>query len=141
MEKSSGMYRKLNQFFDQYQAYGAIFIRVLLGFHLIYGVQDNVLSWDRMLEFEAFLAQHGFPIPLYCAVLSVYAQLICGVLFILGAFVRAAALVMIFNFIVALMMVHIGDAYPSVFPALAMLLGSAFLLFNGAGAWSFDTNK
>ncbi len=135
------MNRKLNQFFDQYQVYGAIFIRLLLGFHLIYGVQDNVLSWDRMLEFEAFLAQHGFPLSLFCAVVSVYAQLICGLLFILGAFVRAAALVMIFNFIVALMMVHLGDVYPSLFPALAMLLGSAFLLFNGAGAWSFDNKK
>ncbi len=46
------MFYKTNHFFDQYKAYGAIFIRLLLGFHLIYGVQDNVLSWERMLEFK-----------------------------------------------------------------------------------------
>ena len=30
-------------------------IRLAVGFHLIYGTQDNVFSWERMLEFRDFL--------------------------------------------------------------------------------------
>jgi putative oxidoreductase len=127
------MNRTLNNYFDNKKNYGAIFIRLIIGFHLIYGVHDNVLHWERMLEFENFLQAHKFPFPLVSAVVSVYAQLICGVLFIVGAFVRTAALIMILNFCIAIAMVHMNDPYPQVFPALTMLSGSLFLLFFGAG--------
>ncbi|GJM31226.1 MAG: hypothetical protein DHS20C18_02270 [Saprospiraceae bacterium] len=132
------MKEKLNTYFDQRKDYGAIFIRLLIGFHLIYGVQDNVLSWERMIEFKDFLVSHQFPFPFVCAVVSVYMQLICGLLYIFGAFIRMAALVMITNFLIAILMVHLGDNYPNAFPALAMLFGSLFLLFNGAGKFSID---
>lgn len=36
------------------QEYSAIPIRVLISIHLIIGTQDNLLSWDRMLEFRDF---------------------------------------------------------------------------------------
>ncbi len=117
---------------------GAIFIRVLIGAHLIIGVQDNIISWERMLEFKSFLELQGFVFPLVSAVVSVYAQFICGVLYLTGWKVRYAAIVMIVNFIVALLMVHIGDTYSGMFPALVMLLGSLFLLFNGPGSFSLE---
>jgi putative oxidoreductase len=134
------MNRTLNNYFRTKKNYGAIFIRLIIGFHLIYGVQDNVLHWDRMLEFENFLRAHGFPLPLVSAIVSVYAQLICGILFIVGAFVRTAALIMIVNFCIAITMVHMNDAYPQVFPALMMLSGSIFLLFHGAGKLAIGQN-
>lgn len=135
------MFTAIDTFFDSIKDYGAIFIRLLVGLHLIYGVQDNVLSWDRMLEFRNFLEAHHFALPLFCAILSVYAQLICGVLFIIGAFARIAAGVMIINFLLALLSIHLGDSYPQAFPALAMLAGSLLLLFNGAGSWSADSYR
>ncbi len=130
--------RTLNSYLSSKKDYAPLFIRVMAGFHLIYGVQDNVFSWERMLEFERFLGAHYFPFPLMCALVSVYAQLICGLLFIAGLWTRVAALIMIFNFVVAILSIHIGDAYPSMFPAIAMLSCSLFLLFNGAGKWSMD---
>jgi putative oxidoreductase len=91
-----------------------------------------------MFEFRDFLAQTGFPFPLFCAYLSAYTQFLCGILFMVGFAVRPAAVVMIGNFIFALLMVHLGDTWNGAFPALMMLFGSVFLLFNGAGPLSVE---
>lgn len=123
---------------DERREYGAIFIRLIVGFHLVWNTQDNVFSYDRMLEFRDFLATHGFPFPLFNAHLSAYAQFIAGMLFMLGLFTRYAALVMIINFFVALFMVHRGLPEQADFPALMMLFASLFLLFHGAGKLSLD---
>ena len=125
-------------FFDRYRDYGAVFIRLIVGWHLVYNVQDNILSEARMLEFVVFLQAHGFPFPTFCAYLSVYAQFVCGVLFLLGAFIRPAAVVMIVNFVVAYAMVHWDLAYAHNFPPLMMLAASLFFLFHGAGRLSVD---
>lgn len=123
---------------DKYKEYGPLFIRLIIGFHLIYGTQDNIFSYARMEEFAAFLSAHKVPLPLFAAFVSAYAQFICGILFIFGALTRYAALVMIINFIVAVLLVHMGDPYPSKFPALMMLAASCFLFLHGPGSLSLD---
>ena len=133
------MFKRLTKFLESNQRYSEVFIRAIIGFHLIYGTQDNVFSWERMLEFSEFLASFGFPIPLVSAVVSVYAQFICGILFIIGYQVRISAVIMICNFIIALLMVHTGDTYPSAFPAIMMLAGSLYLLFNGSKVLNVNT--
>lgn len=130
--------RKLDRYFHHRKDYAAIFIRLMAGFHLLYGVMDNVVSWHRMIEFKNFLAAQGFPFPLQCAVVSVYAQFTCGICFILGLFTRMAAAIMILNFLVAIIGVHLKTEYPQTFPAIAMLASSLFLLFNGSGKISVD---
>ena len=123
---------------DRYKEYGVIFIRLIVGFHLIYGTQDNLFSYARMEEFAAFLSARNVPLPLFAAFLSAYAQFICGILFIAGAATRYAALVMIINFVAAIVIAHIGDAYPNTFPALMMLAAAAFLFVHGPGKLSVD---
>ena len=91
-----------------------------------------------MLEFRGFLAQFKFPVPLASAIVSVYAQCVCAVLYLLGLFTRPAAVVMIFNFTFALLMVHLGDPYPPAALAFAMFSGSLFLLLYGPGEPSVD---
>ena len=113
-------------------------IRLAVGFHLIYGTQDNVFSWDRMLEFRDFLDAFGAPFPLLSAMVSVYAQFICGILFIVGWKVKYAGVVMVFNFIVAILLVHLNDPYPNVYPAISMLAGALFMVLNGAGSLSLE---
>ena len=130
--------RKLS-ILEKYREYGVIFVRLIVGFHLIYGTQDNVFSYARMEEFAGFLSVRGVPFPLFSAVLSVYAQFICGILFIVGLATRYAAVVMIINFIAALVIAHIGDTYPNMFPALMMLAASCFFLVHGAGKLSVDS--
>lgn len=121
-----------------WQSYADLPIRLTVGFHLIYGTQDNVFSWDRMLEFEAFLSHFGFPFPLISAIISVYAQFLCGILIIIGYKVRLAGAIMCFNFSVAIVMVHLNDPYPAIYPAISMLAGSLFLLLAGSGKVSLE---
>jgi putative oxidoreductase len=75
----------------------------------------------------------GFPFPLVCAVVSVYAQFLAGVLFIIGWKIRYAALAMIFNFVIAWIMVDRFGSVEQMTPALSMLFCSILLLFTGAG--------
>lgn len=124
---------------EKYREYGVIFIRLAVGFHLIYGTQDNVFSYARMEEFAGFLSARGVPFPLFSAFLSAYAQFVCGGLFIIGLATRYAAVVMIINFIAALIIAHLGDTYPNTFPALMMLAAAGFLLLHGPGKASLDS--
>jgi putative oxidoreductase len=129
---------RLNTFFEPRKEYGVIFLRLIIGWRLIVGTQDNVFSWDRMLEFRNFLDQHGVPSPLFAANVSVYAQFICGILYCVGAFTRPAAVIMIVNFTAALLIAHIGLTFEQSFDALMMLFGSVFFLYHGAGKISVD---
>jgi putative oxidoreductase len=123
---------------DRYRELGPLLLRLFVASILIYGTQDNILSTERMLEFRDFLDGHGFPYPLASAHLSVYAQFTCGILFILGLLTRWAAIIMIVNFLVALAMVHVGLSFSTNIAPLAMLFGSIFFLFYGAGPISLD---
>jgi putative oxidoreductase len=124
--------------FEQRKEYGMFFVRLIVGFHLIYGTQDNVFHWARMLEFRDFLGSHGVPFPLFSANLSAWAQFICGILFILGLFTRPAAVVMIINFIAALIIAHRVGGYPPAALAFMMLFSSVAFLIHGAGKLSVD---
>ena len=125
----------------KYQEYAALPIRLMVGVHLIVGTQDNVFSWDRMLEFEKFLASQGMILPLASAIVSVYAQFVSGIMYIIGWKVRLAAIVMVINFVAAILLVHIGDSYANTFPAIVMLVCSLFLMINGSGALSVDNRR
>ncbi|HEX8498999.1 MAG TPA: DoxX family protein [Pyrinomonadaceae bacterium] len=125
-------------FFERNREYGAVFVRLVVGFVLVYGTQDNVFGHDRMLEFRDFLAARRVPLPLFAAYLSAYAQFACGILYVLGLLVRPAALVMVINFVAALVIAHLDAPLDAARLALCMLFCSLFLLFNGAGALSLD---
>ena len=125
-------------FFERHREKGAFFVRLVVGFILVYGTQDNVFSNERMLEFRDFLAARGVPLPLLAAHVSAYAQFVCGILYVLGLFVRPAALVMVINFVAALVIAHLDTPLDDARLALCMLFSSLFLLFNGAGALSLD---
>jgi putative oxidoreductase len=120
--------------------YGPVLLRLVVGSFLVYGVQDNVFSSARMEEFAKFLAAHEFPWPTFCAYLSAYAQFVCGILIALGAAIRLASVPMIFNFLVAVLCVHLrdGDPFPRHFPALVILAACVLFLLDGAGRLSVD---
>ena len=115
-------------------------IRLAFGGRIIYGVTDNVFSWEHMLAFEAFLQANGFPLPLVSAIASVYLQFLAGIAWVIGYKVRWAAALMAGNFLVALVGVHIlhGDAYLNMAPAIHLLVISGLLWAFGAGHYSLD---
>jgi len=123
---------------EPYHEYGPLFIRLIVGYRLVWGTADNVFSSARMQEFSEFLAGHGVPWPLLAAFASAYAQFVAGLLFALGAYTRLAAAVMLINFSVALLLVHIGQPFLENYDALVMLFGAAFLFVHGAGGASVD---
>lgn len=123
---------------ERRREYGLFFIRLIIGFHLVYGTADNVFSTERMYEFRDFLAARGTPWPLLAAYVSAWAQFICGILYIVGALVRPAAAVMIINFICALLIAHRTGGYPAAALALIMLFTSIGFLIHGAGKPSWD---
>ena len=113
-------------------------LRLFIGSRLLYGVLDNILHWENMLEFEAFLKSFQAPFPLLAAIVSVYAQALAGTLILVGFKIRWAALVMILNFMIAYIMVHWGETYDQSTAPLAMLFSNVLFLFTGAGLYSVD---
>ncbi len=127
--------------FDRLEArkeYGLIFIRLTIGFRLIYGVADNIFSWAHMMEFRDFLDKLGVPFPMFSAHLSAYAQFICGALFILGLLFRPAAFVMTINFIAALLIAHRTGGYAPAADAWIILFVSIGFFVHGPGAAALD---
>src|SRR5688572_23081955 len=123
---------------DRNKDIGILLLRLFIGIRLVYGVVDNVFSWDHMIKFQDFLHHFNFPVPLVSAVISVYAQLFAGLMYMFGWKIRLAAMLMIFNFLIAVIMVHRNDSFEQATPALAMLFCSLFFLFNGSGKYSVD---
>ncbi|WP_422360851.1 DoxX family protein [Reichenbachiella sp.] len=126
----------LQKTFSKYSNLSLLFLRIAFGVRLIWGTQDNILSFERMQEFATFLEANGFLFPMVSAFASVYLQCAAGVCWILGLWVRESALVMVANFVIAIIMVHIGDAYINTAPAIHLLTFAFFLLCSGGGKYS-----
>ena len=73
-----------------------------------------------------------------CGPLSVHAQFICEVLFVIGLLTRWAGLLMTFNFIVAVVMVHSLQDFRGWWPAIVLVFISQHLALHGAGRYSVD---
>jgi putative oxidoreductase len=128
----------LLRFFEKYREYAALFIRVIIGSFIIYGVQDNVFSSHHMERFADFLESRGTPYPTFAASLSAYTQMVCGICIALGAAIRLISIPFIINFVAAVIIAHRGDTFQGMFPALMMIFAGLFFLFNGAGKPSVD---
>lgn len=115
-----------------------LLLRLLVGSFLMWETWDNVSSAERMGEFVTFMEANGFIAAGLLAPLSVWAQFICGALLIVGLLTRWAGLVMVLNFVTALIMVHLEDPFRGQFPAL-ILIGVSFLFYaRGAGRFGID---
>lgn len=132
--------QKLEHFFESHKHVGILLLRIFIGFRLLYGVIDNMLSWVRMIEFADFLEVNNFPFPIISAITSVYIQFICALLILVGFKVRLASLLLVINFLIALFFIHIlsKDTIEGMTPALAMLFGNLTLLFTGADKISIE---
>ncbi len=121
------------QWLERQKDLSILLLRLFIGLRLIYGVIDNIFSWNHMVAFEDFLRANHFPFPIVSAVVSVYTQFICGVYIVLGYHIRIASLIMILNFLVAIIMVHRNDTIEGMTPALAILFCCVTFLCYGPG--------
>jgi len=112
--------------------------RCAVGSFLIWGVSDNIVDAANMAEFAAFLAAHGFVYPDLLAPVSVGAQSVIGVCFILGLGTRLAGLACAFNFAIAIAMVDARLGIRAAFPASMLVLFGLYLAARGPGAFGVD---
>lgn len=113
-------------------------LRLWTGAFLVWGVWDNIVSPARMRAFAEFLARHHFGLPGVMAPLSVGAQFLCGLAFILGLGTRWAGLLCAANFIVAAVMVDRLGGMRAMFPTLVLVLFGLFLATHGPGRYAVD---
>lgn len=115
-----------------------LLLRLMIGAFLVWGVFDNLISAERMQEFRDFLASAGFIWPGFMALLSVWAQFLVGIAFILGIATRWAGLVCAINFVVAIVMVDVAGGIRGMFPSACLVLIGLYLATHGAGRFSLD---
>ncbi len=127
--------RSFFNWLDERREPGIFGLRLFIGLRLICGTVDNVFSWQRMLEFREFLAAQHFPFPLACAVTSVYAQFLCGLLLLSGVFTRYAALLLVFNLGEAAW-ADLPGGVEALTPPLAILFSALLFLFYGKDRYS-----
>jgi len=134
------MLNRIENYLDSKKHLGIFLLRIFVGARLLYGVIDNIISWERMIEFSNFLSNNGFPFPMANAIISVYVQFFCAILILLGYKIRYASFALVINFLVALIFVHIraNDTIEGMTAALAMLVGCLTFLFTGADKISLD---
>ena len=125
--------KQLNMFFERRKEYGVAFLRCVIAWRLIAGVWPYAIHSKPISEVSEFFTQLHLPFPVVSSYLSVYAQFICGLLFITGLWVRPAAMVMIINFTIAIIAAHLNDGIEKSFAASAILAASVLFLCNGAG--------
>jgi len=135
------LYSRPNIFVKKYGGWGPFLIRVATGFHLAYGMIDNIINRERMQAFIKYLYELGVSIPTLTAYSSAYVQFIGGILFILGYYQRTSAFVMMVHFIFVILIAHVGDTYQHLFPVLFMLIASTSLFFSGPGKFAIDNLK
>lgn len=134
-----------------------IIIRIMVGLvFLSEGIQKFLYPAARgMGRFDKM----GFPNPEFLATFVGTFEIICGILLLVGLLTRAAALAMLINMTVAIIVTKIpitfGESFgPFVLRELktygfwsmahemrtdfAIWLGCLFLLIKGAGKWSID---
>ena len=114
-------------------------LRLYLGWFLIVGVWDNIVSTERMAEFEAFLRNLNCPVPEIAAPLSVWVQFAIGVALIPGIFTRLAGVLLAFNFAVAvLLFIGAGLNEREIYDPAILIFVGALLATHGAGRLSLD---
>jgi putative oxidoreductase len=123
----------------RYEDVALFALRAATGLFLLYQSHDNVLSPARMDEFQAFMARFGFWRPDILAPFAIFWQVVAGIGFILGLFVRPLGLVTAIQFIVAVWMVHWSQTFDGWWPALVLVFLGLYFAARGGGRYAVDT--
>ena len=123
----------------RYEEVALLALRVVTGMFLLYQSHDNVLSAERMDEFEAFMGQFGFWRPDILASFAIFWQVAAGIGFVTGLFVRPLGLITAIQFIVAVWMVHWTQDFAGWWPALILVFLGFYFFARGSGRYGLDT--
>ena len=116
---------------------GLAFVRIIVGvFMILHGIEvfdkdlmDNYATWDQFKQFSS---------PAFMVYMGKTAELIGGILLMLGLLTRLACLILIFTMLYVSLYVGKGRIwYEDQHPFLFVLLGLVFF-FTGPGKLSID---
>ena len=125
---------------DKWGGYAPFILRVATG--LIFAAH----GWQKLQMgvpgVSGFLAGLGFPLPDLFAVLLIAAELVGGILLILGAFTHWVAKILAVVALVALVTVHLGNGFfvsgGGYEFILLILAASVSVMITGPGKWALD---
>ena len=110
-------------------------LRVLFGMVFLYAGLMKVFAFGAD-KFAATLSM--LPVPLFWAWLVIIVEVIGGLFFILGLWVRWSSVFLLINMIVAFLMTVLAQGLTPAFAPFFGIAGTLALLFWGAGKWSLE---
>ncbi len=116
--------------------WGLLPVRVMVGLIFARAGAQKAFGWFEGRGFERtveMLAGLGFPAAEAFAVMLILAELIGGILLLVGLAPRLGALVLVIVMVVALLTAHLGDPFAEIRMHWLLLTGSITLLITGAG--------
>lgn len=118
--------------------FGIFFLRMVSGGFMLLGH-----GLPKLMKFNNNF--HDFPDPLGVGSeisygLTVFAEVICASLVILGLFTRLAVVPLIISLLVAVLIIHAEDPWHNKEFALIYIIPYVTLYFTGSGKFSVDEN-
>lgn len=87
---------------------GLLAIRLIVGIVFIYHGSNKLFGPGGLSNFADMLAGMGVPLPMVSAVLSACTEFFGGIALVLGIGTRIAVIPMVFNMLMAILLVHRG---------------------------------
>lgn len=112
--------------------------RLLTGAFLVHAMWPNISEPATMKEVVGYFAANGFAAPQLMAPLSAWAQFFIGIALVLGLLTRWAGLLLAFNFIVGIIMVHWHDTAREQWPAAVLVALGLLFATLGGGRFALD---
>lgn len=127
---------KQNLFSPQAWSYdaGILFLRLACGLMLLHG-------WSKLTNFSEGIKD--WPDPFHIGMtlsytLTVFAEVVCTLLLVLGLFTRVALIPLIVLMLVIVFSIHSGEPFSDREHGLLYLIAYISLLFSGPGKYSLD---
>lgn len=128
-------------FMFPYKPYALIVSAQLLVLRLFFG---GMIMWHgigKIVNFETLVTTFPNPIHLghrFSLIMAIFAEAFCGLAVVAGAFYRLALIPLIFTMVIALLVVHHGQAFAHKELALIYLVMFVLMYVMGAGGFSLD---
>ncbi|WP_414000314.1 DoxX family protein [Flavobacterium sp. W1B] len=116
-------------------AWSSLILRLTLGLLMLsHGIPKLINLINGNMEFGDPIGI-GAPASL---ILTVFAEVLCSILIIIGLWTRLALIPLIITMAVAVFIIHINDSLGTMEPALMYLLSYCALFLLGSGTFSID---
>ncbi len=111
-------------------------LRIVAPFMLIY-----LHGWPKLMKIIDGNYQFANPIGIgveLSLILACFAEFLCALLVLVGLYTRAASVILMINFVIAILFVHVGMAFSTFEPAVLYFVIFLTTFLIGPGKFSID---